>query len=314
MLDLAELLRSLASNNEPACLAIVVAGKGPVRPGVKAVYDASGARRGGDAHFSDALEKEVGKRAAKAIASGEAALHDLSDDACGAAFKVYLEPQRGSAELLLLGHGPVATALERVARASGFAVRVVPRGFNTLERTGERTHAVVTTGHEADEEALAAVLSGNPATVQLVASSRRAPIVFDALRGMGVSEEKLALVRAPAGLDLGGSSPEEIAVSIVAEILAARGGGSGRPLSEVKGTRARKGGAAPASSEGPDGVVDLRRPVPPPRSREDNRVHKVNLEDSDQFKLPTRHDEDFRPDDEEAPAPRKGKAKKRGAR
>jgi xanthine dehydrogenase accessory factor len=311
MLDLAELLRGLASNNEPACLAIVVAGK---RPGVKAVYDASGARRGGDAAFSDALEKEIGKRAVKAIASGEASLHDLTDDACGASFKVYLEPQRGSAELLLLGHGPVASALERVARASGFNVRAVARDFARLERPGERTHAVVTTGHEADEEALAAVLSGSPASVQLVASSRRVPIVFDALRGMGVSEEKLALVRAPAGLDLGGSSPDEIAVSIVAEILAVRGGGSGRPLSEVKGTRAKKDGAAAPRSSAADGVVDLRRTVPPARSREDNRVHKVTLEDSDQFKLPTRHDEDFRPDDDEAPAPRKGKAKKRGAR
>lgn len=308
MLELASVLRDLASKNEAACLAIVVqSGRGPVRAGAKVVFDASGARRAGDAVFSDKLERELGQRAAEAVSAAEPALVDLADEACGATMKVYLEPQQRAHELVVLGRGPVAAALARIGAASGFRVRAVEQGFERMEAPGPSAHVVVATGHEADEAALGAALGGWPASVQLVASSRRAPIVLDALRKMRVPEEKLALVRSPAGLDLGGDSPEEIAVSIIAEILLLRRGGSGRPLSDVKGTRS----ATVPTTRLP--IVSAPTPTlataPPPAQAPPPKVPslfstaprkpkvKFAMEDSDELKIATSHDEDFRPDD-----------------
>ncbi len=149
-------------------------------------------------------------------------------------------------EILLLGEGPVASAIARVADASGFRVAHVARDFAGLPAPGPSAHVVVATGHAADEEALAFALRGTPRTVQLVASARRVPLVLDALRGAGVGEEKLALLRSPAGLDLGGDSPGEIALSILAEIVASSHGATGRPLSELKGTRSAPSSGASA--------------------------------------------------------------------
>src|SRR5579871_2635688 len=254
MLDLGDVLRDLAARGEPSALAIVVAARGGgAKPGTKAIFDGEGLRRAGDALFSDEAERRIAREARDAIESGEPKLVDLRQDACGADCTVYIEPQVARAELLVLGSGAIAESLARIGAASGLTVRVVGRGasrtrypeaaradddptFETLTTLGPEVHVVVTTGHEADEEALRAVLRGKPASVQLVSSSRRAPSVVAALKKAGVAAEKVALVRAPAGLDIGAQSPDEIALSIVAEVVRLRRGGSGRPLAEVKGT------------------------------------------------------------------------------
>jgi xanthine dehydrogenase accessory factor len=81
---------------------------------------------------------------------------------------------------------------------------------------------VVATMGRGDEEALAAALAGGAGYVGLVASARRAGVVLRALRERGLTEEALARVRSPAGLDLGPSSQEEIAVAVLAELVAWR--------------------------------------------------------------------------------------------
>lgn len=91
--------------------------------------------------------------------------------------------------------------------------------------------AIVTRGHKQDEDCLRAALSANPDYVGMIGSKRRTNIVLDKLHEAGFDEEQLKKVRAPIGLDIGAVSPEEVALAILAEIVAERRGGSGSSLS-----------------------------------------------------------------------------------
>jgi len=91
--------------------------------------------------------------------------------------------------------------------------------------------AVVTRGHNEDEKCMQAVVRAGPDYVGLIGSKRRTTIVIDRLREAGVTEEQLRNIHAPIGLDIGAVSPEEVALAIMAEIIAARRGASGSSLS-----------------------------------------------------------------------------------
>jgi xanthine dehydrogenase accessory factor len=91
--------------------------------------------------------------------------------------------------------------------------------------------AIVTRGHKQDEDCLRAALSANPDYIGMIGSKRRTNIVLDKLREEGFDEEQLKEVRAPIGLDIGAVSPEEVALAILAEIVAERRGGAGAPMS-----------------------------------------------------------------------------------
>lgn len=91
--------------------------------------------------------------------------------------------------------------------------------------------AVVTRGHSEDEQCMRAVMQAKPDYVGLIGSKRRTTIVIDRLREAGVSEEELRKIRAPIGLDIGAVSPEEVALAIMAEIVAEGHGGAGGSLS-----------------------------------------------------------------------------------
>lgn len=91
--------------------------------------------------------------------------------------------------------------------------------------------AVVTRGHNEDEKCMQAVVRAGPDYVGLIGSKRRTSIVIERLREAGVAEEELKKIHAPIGLDIGAVSPEEVALAIMAEIVAVRRGGSGAPLS-----------------------------------------------------------------------------------
>jgi xanthine dehydrogenase accessory factor len=91
--------------------------------------------------------------------------------------------------------------------------------------------AVVTRGHNEDEQCMHAVMRASPDYVGLIGSKRRTSIVIDRLREAGVNDEQLKNIHAPIGLDIGAVSPEEVALSIMAEIIAERRGGAGGSLS-----------------------------------------------------------------------------------
>jgi xanthine dehydrogenase accessory factor len=91
--------------------------------------------------------------------------------------------------------------------------------------------AIVTRGHKQDEDCLRAALAANPDYVGMIGSKRRTNIVLEKLREEGMDEAQLKKVRAPIGLDIGAVSPEEVALAILAEIVAERRSGKGGSLS-----------------------------------------------------------------------------------
>lgn len=100
--------------------------------------------------------------------------------------------------------------------------------------------AVVTRGHSEDEVCMRAVMAARADYVGLIGSKRRTRIVLERLREAGCDEEMLKQVRAPIGLDIGAVTPEEVALAIMAEIVAVRRGGKGEPLSTAGERRAGK--------------------------------------------------------------------------
>jgi xanthine dehydrogenase accessory factor len=142
------------------------------------------------------------------------------------------------AHVVILGRSPVARTLAKLASTIGYAVTVVADGemedvaetklVQSREYSLERasvsasTLIVVSTQGEGDEEALEQALRSEASYIGFVASRTKAQKVFDYLKTAGIPDERLNLVRAPAGLDIHAKSPEEIAVSILAQLIQVR--------------------------------------------------------------------------------------------
>jgi xanthine dehydrogenase accessory factor len=131
--------------------------------------------------------------------------------------------------LLLVGHGPVVETLATLAGSAGYEVAVLPEAAvpSALSRLalGPGAAVVVATHGELDEDALTRVLATSAGYVSLVASRKRAASILATLQQRGVPRAHLARLKAPAGLDIGAVTPEEIAVSILAEAIQARRSG-----------------------------------------------------------------------------------------
>ena len=141
----------------------------------------------------------------------------------GGTLEIYVEPYLPKRQLVLVGHGPVVEALATLGGAADYsvvAIREEAEGAQIAELGLTRRAVVVVATHaESDEEALWRVLTTEAGYVSLVASRRRAALIVERLRQRGVTPERLAVLKAPAGLDIGAVTPEEIAVSILAEII-----------------------------------------------------------------------------------------------
>jgi xanthine dehydrogenase accessory factor len=202
------------------------------------------------------LEAEMTWRAREAIEGRRPRLvaYDLTPEqagedglVCGGRMQVFIEPIEGTPVLCLFGAGHVAQPLARMAKACGFRVELVddrvkfanPERFPEADRIvvdtfaaaaekmtlGANTYAVVVTrGHKGDGEALRAVLGRGLRFVGLLGSRPKVVHIFAALREQGVDAAELAAVHAPLGLEIGAQTPEEIAVSILAEMIAVRRG------------------------------------------------------------------------------------------
>lgn len=143
----------------------------------------------------------------------------------GGTLEIYVEPSLPKPLLVLVGHGPVVETLATLGHASDYSVVALGEdALATLRQLGLTPQAsvVVATHAESDEEALERVLATDAGYVSLVASRRRAAVILERLKHRGVSPERLGLLKAPAGLDIGAVTPEEIAVSILAEIIQSR--------------------------------------------------------------------------------------------
>ena len=142
-----------------------------------------------------------------------------------------MEPVLPQPQLVAIGRSPAAGALAALAAGLGWrsvlvedarpATSGTDRRRTTLDLPSNVVRGGPTQGHY-DEEALEQALATPAAYVGLVASRKRADAVLGYLRDRGVSDEALARVHAPAGLDLGHVSTDEIAVAILAEIVQLR--------------------------------------------------------------------------------------------
>src|SRR5262249_13381836 len=151
----------------------------------------------------------------------------------------FVEPRLPRPQVVILGSSPVAVAVADFARRTGFAVTVCAAAAEQaafaevdrriegyalpVEEAGSR-YIVISTQGRGDEAALLAALSIEADYVAFVGSRKKAEALRAGLLRQGASIERLAKLKAPAGLDLGAITPDEIAVSIVAEIVATRRG------------------------------------------------------------------------------------------
>ena len=155
---------------------------------------------------------------------------------------VFVEPVLPRPEIVVCGSSPVAVAIADLARRTGFDVTACApaaeqAAFAEVDRRiegfalplGEEgmRFIVVSTQGRGDEAALRAALASEADYVAFVGSRKKAAALRAALAAEGVDAARLATVKSPAGLDLGAITPEEIAVSILAEIIAARRRSSG---------------------------------------------------------------------------------------
>jgi xanthine dehydrogenase accessory factor len=127
---------------------------------------------------------------------------------------VFVEPFVPLPDLVVMGEGPVARALRALARGFDFCLS------ESAARPG--AYVVVATQGKGDAQALAQALGAGAAHVAFVGSRRKAAALRDRLAGQGVDAAALAALSAPAGLDIGAETPDEIALSILAEIVQVR--------------------------------------------------------------------------------------------
>ncbi|MDX1449268.1 MAG: XdhC family protein [Acidimicrobiia bacterium] len=139
------------------------------------------------------------------------------------AMEVYVEPFIPPPDLHVVGSSPMTETLATLASALGWRVRRVEE--MRFEPLTEASMVVIATQGDFDEPALEAALATPARYVGLVASPKRAAGVMEWLRSRDVTEEQLSRLRAPAGLDLGRIDHEEIAVAILAELVALRAAG-----------------------------------------------------------------------------------------
>ena len=169
----------------------------------------------------------------------------------GGSVEIYIEPMLPARRLLIFGVAPAALALARLAAVLGYRVEAVDPEANealfpdasrlvnddeSIEPPGSardaaRCFAVVATLGQRDEEAIWAAIRLKPAYVGVVASRKRFGRMREALAARGANPEALDRIAVPAGLDIGAETPEEIALSVLAEITARKrpGAGTTRP-------------------------------------------------------------------------------------
>jgi xanthine dehydrogenase accessory factor len=253
--DLLALAAELQRRGEPFALATVVRCERPTsaKPGAKALIREDGTVVGwvGGA----CAEPVVVREALNALRDGQPRLVGLIGEGgrgpgrtegvleypmtchSGGTLEVYLEPYLPKPLLLLVGHGPVIETLAALGRAVDYAVAIVPAealpdGLHQRVLTSAACIVVATHG-DADEQALAQILETGAGYVSLIASRRRATVILERLRQRGIPAERVGGLKAPAGLDIGASTPAEIAVSVLAEIIQHRRSGKIEPRLEA---------------------------------------------------------------------------------
>jgi xanthine dehydrogenase accessory factor len=245
---------ALRSEERPFAIAFVVRYQPPVsgKPGDKAIIESDGTIWGWVG--GGCVQPLVVREALKAIEDGKPRLVRVAPSrtleseegtinytmTChsGGSLDIYIEPVLSKLQILIIGRSPIARTLCSLGKAIGYRITVVAAGARQESfpdadimveeldlprmRITPETCIVVSTQGEQDEEALEQASRTNAAYISFVASEVKARKVFDFLAEKGIPRDRLSRIRAPAGLDLGSLSSEEIALSILAEIVQVR--------------------------------------------------------------------------------------------
>ncbi|MCM3870063.1 MAG: XdhC family protein [Pyrinomonadaceae bacterium] len=252
--DILDQAGRLRDEEQPFVLATVVAYKSPqsAKPGSKAIIRADGTVTGWVG--GGCVQPIVLREAKKVLASGKPKLLSISPEAAhedwkgvesyrmtcegGGSLEIYLEPVVPKPELLIVGRSPVAQIVSELGRLLDFKVCLADPQANQEQFTNvdliltdlslvrshinEKSFVVVATMGNGDEEGLQAVVGSNPRYLGLVASKKKATSLFEYVRDKGATDEEIGRIKCPAGLELGGETLPEIALSVMAEITQVR--------------------------------------------------------------------------------------------
>jgi len=170
------------------------------------------------------------------------------------ALEVYIEPVLPVPHLVIVGESPMARTLAGLAGALGWRTDLVRGPDFTTEHADERAMVVVATQGHGDEDVLELAVAARPAYLGLVGSRRRGTTVLGYLEDRGVPKEALDRVRVPAGLDLGHTTHQEIAVAVLAELVQLRA--SGALAAPAAGSARQAGSEGTRSAARPALVID----------------------------------------------------------
>jgi xanthine dehydrogenase accessory factor len=254
--DVLDAMREALARGESVALVTIVSARGstPQRVGAKMLVHADGRTLGtigGGCYESDAFG-----RAREALRTRKPSVvhYDLTDDVaeetgliCGGQMDVFIDVVEPPPTLYIVGAGHVGHQLGRLAPSAGFTVHVIDdrQKFANRERFPDATGVhvaeigawlatadlpetayvvIVTRGHRHDFDALRSLAGRNLRYIGAIGSRAKIARLVDLLVHDGVSREWLRRLRAPIGVDIGAVTPEEIAVSILAELIAVRRG------------------------------------------------------------------------------------------
>ncbi len=175
---------------------------------------------------------------------------------CGGTLEIFVEPILPQPMLYLFGGGHVSTAVARVAHQAGFAIGVIDdrdtfanaerfpmaseiyttyeEAFEKIKPTASSYLVIVTRGHKDDMRVVAWAIETDARYIGMIGSKRKVISVYKALEKEGFPLEKFERVHAPVGLEIGALTPEEIAVSIAAELIAVRRNAENLPHKSVR--------------------------------------------------------------------------------
>jgi xanthine dehydrogenase accessory factor len=254
-LNVQDQFNELRASEEPFVLATVVAYKSPqsAKPGSKAIIKADGEMIGWIG--GGCVQPIVLREAKQALQTGKPKLLTISPDeprddwngvksyrmTCegGGSLEIYLEPFLPKPQLLIVGRSPVAQTISHLGRLLDFKVIVadpeapnfpdadlVLTDLNTVrDHINQDSFVVVATMGNGDEEGLLSVAGTRPKYLGLVASVKKSEALFEYVRTTGATDEDIATFKCPAGIDLGGETLPEIALSVVAELIRVRRAG-----------------------------------------------------------------------------------------
>lgn len=266
-MDFFDRMRTLREGGQPFVLATVVRVEKPTsaKPGAKAIITPDGALTGWVG--GSCAEPSVKREALKVLQEGTPILLRLCPPECmrdeeqegvtevkitcmsGGTLEIYLEPYLVQPHLVVIGHQAAAEALVNLAKVMEYPVTLVGESvsaerfpaadrviagldFSQVEFT-PNSYVVVASHGNYDELALEAALPSPAPYVALVASKKRASSIREYLKSDNLPEELVQRLKYPAGLDFGAQTPEEIALSILAEIIQVRRRGLGQTAPAV---------------------------------------------------------------------------------